>query len=155
MLANEARGVRGGVPMPYWTETVFRGSRHDRIHRDMQDRLQSYEGDRSEIGPRLSALDREWDLDRWFFLGAGAIVLGTGLAVLVRARRFTPAVPGGVFLLARALFGWAPPLVVLRQLGVRSRQEIEHERVALRALRGDFGRPLDSQAAFEVAEAPV
>jgi hypothetical protein len=138
--------------MPYATETVFRGRIHDRIHRDMQDRLRELEQDRSAITDRLAALDREWDLDRAFFLGAGAIVLATAIALAVRSRRPSPALAAGAFLLARGLIGWAPPLVMLRLLRVRSRQEIEHERVALRALRGDFGRKLDSHRAFKVAE---
>jgi hypothetical protein len=37
-----------------------------------------------------------------------------------------------------ALQGWCPPLPLLRRLGVRTQQEIERERYALKALRGDF-----------------
>ena len=138
--------------MPHANETVFRGAIHDRIHEALQDRLRELQRDRGSIGARLAELDAEWDLDRLFFLGAGAVVLATGLAVAMRHRRVTAALPAGAFLLARALAGWAPPLALLRQFGVRSRQEIEHERIALRALRGDFGRPFGPRRAFEVAE---
>jgi hypothetical protein len=37
-----------------------------------------------------------------------------------------------------ALQGWCPPLSAIRRLGVRSAAEIEEERTALRAIRGDF-----------------
>ena len=123
------------------------------VRRRIERSLDELEQDRSAIGDRLRALDREWDLDRAFFVGAGLIVLGTGIGLALRDRRATPAVPAGAFLLARGLFGWAPPFVLLRMLRLRSRREIEQERTALRALRGDFGQRLDSRRAFEVAEA--
>lgn len=34
--------------------------------------------------------------------------------------------------------GWAPPVPILRTIGVRTLQEIDHEKYALKALRGDF-----------------
>ena len=48
--------------------------------------------------------------------------------------------PGAVagFLLQHAVQGWCPPLPVLRRLGVRTADEINQERFALKALRGDF-----------------
>jgi hypothetical protein len=42
------------------------------------------------------------------------------------------------FLLHHTLQGWCPPIEVIRR-GVCARREINRERVALRALRGDFG----------------
>lgn len=54
-------------------------------------------------------------------------------------RRFylLPAVVVG-FLLQHAVQGWCPPMPVFRRLGVRTASEIEEERYALKALRGDF-----------------
>ena len=43
-----------------------------------------------------------------------------------------------LFLLQHALQGWCPPLPLLRRLGVRTQAEIERERYALKAIRGDF-----------------
>ncbi len=48
-----------------------------------------------------------------------------------------PAVVAG-FLLQHALQGWCPPLPLFRRLGVRTAAEIDQERYALKALRGDF-----------------
>lgn len=42
------------------------------------------------------------------------------------------------FLLQHAVQGWCPPMPVFRRLGVRTATEIEEERYALKALRGDF-----------------
>jgi hypothetical protein len=42
------------------------------------------------------------------------------------------------FLLQHALQGWCPPVSLFRRLGVRTSAEIEQERYALKALRGDF-----------------
>jgi len=36
------------------------------------------------------------------------------------------------------LQGWCPPLPVLRRLGFRTAFEIDYDRYALKALRGDF-----------------
>ena len=43
------------------------------------------------------------------------------------------------FLLQHAVQGWCPPVPVLRKLGFRTMREIDTERFALKALRGDFG----------------
>jgi hypothetical protein len=63
------------------------------------------------------------------------------------------------FLLQHALQGWCPPLPVFRRLGFRTASEIDYERYALKALRGDFelirGRktPGQAQQAVRAAEA--
>ena len=43
------------------------------------------------------------------------------------------------FFSLHAIQGWCPPVPVLRRLGIRTREEIERERYALKALAGDFG----------------
>jgi len=60
-------------------------------------------------------------------------------------RRFfaLPAVVAG-FLLQHALQGWCPPLPVFRRLGFRTQAEMERERYALKALRGDFEKVTES-----------
>jgi len=42
------------------------------------------------------------------------------------------------FLFQHAVQGWCPPVPLLRRLGFRTAQEIERERQALKAVRGDF-----------------
>lgn len=46
------------------------------------------------------------------------------------------------FLLQHALQGWCPPLPAIRALGVRTKEEIDSERYALKVARGDFGEAI-------------
>jgi hypothetical protein len=100
----------------------------------------------SEIAARIEALESEWDIERCLETMAPTVAL-TGVAVaLVRGRHWLllPAAVLG-FLLQHAVQGWCPPLAVLRRMGVRTRREIDEERYALKALRGDFaGLPPDA-----------
>ena len=92
-----------------------------------------------EYATRLGQLDREWDIERVPQTNASALVMiGTALALRVD-RRFL-LLPAAVlsFFLQHALQGWCPPIPVFRRLGVRTAHEIERERYALKALRGDF-----------------
>jgi len=91
------------------------------------------------IERRLHELDREWDIERVLEANAATLSVAGTLLGLFRSRRFLilPAAVGG-FLLQHALQGWCPPVPLLRRLGVRTQTEIEAERYALKALRGDF-----------------
>ena len=96
-------------------------------------------GGPAAIARRLKELDEEWDTERTLEANAATLVtIGSALALAVD-RRFglVPLVVGG-FLLQHALQGWCPPLPVFRRYGVRTQSEIEQERYALKALRGDF-----------------
>jgi hypothetical protein len=48
--------------------------------------------------------------------------------------------------------GWCPPLTVFRRLGVRTRREIDLERYAIKALRGDLPSPADRLPADTVLD---
>ena len=91
-----------------------------------------------EIDRRLAELDEEWDVERTLETGSSALTLaGLALSVL-RGRKWlllSVAVQG--FFMQHALQGWCPPLPVLRRLGFRTQYEIEEERCALKALRGE------------------
>ena len=95
--------------------------------------------DPAAIETRLRELDHEWDIERTLEANAATVALaGTVLGATVDRRFFAlPAVVAG-FLLQHALQGWCPPLPVFRRLGFRTQAEIERERYALKALRGDF-----------------
>jgi hypothetical protein len=78
-------------------------------------------------------------MERTLEANASALALvGVGLGAFVD-RRFL-VLPGLVcgFLLQHALQGWCPPVPLFRHLGFRTQFEIDHERYALKALRGDF-----------------
>jgi hypothetical protein len=91
------------------------------------------------IDRRLEELDREWDIERTLEANAATVALiGLGLGATVHRRwLFLPAAVAG-FLLQHAVQGWCPPLPVFRRLGFRTAEEIDQERYALKALRGDF-----------------
>lgn len=91
------------------------------------------------IDRRLAELDEEWDIERYLETVAPTITL-VGLALgIAKDRRFL-IIPAAVqsFFLLHGLQGWCPPLPVLRRAGVRTADEINVERYALKALRGDF-----------------
>jgi hypothetical protein len=118
-----------------------------RIDDAMRDRLFSY-STRSdgEISARIEALDHESDIERYLEVLAPGFAL-TGLALGFLSDRKWFLLSGAVlaFLAQHAVQGWCPPLAVLRRMGVRTRREIDEERYALKALRGDFaGLPPDA-----------
>jgi hypothetical protein len=97
---------------------------------------------RNAISQRIQELEREWDIERVLETKASALAF-TGLALGVTHNRKWLVVPAVVlpFLFLHAVQGWCPPLPVLRRLGVRTREEIDREKYALKALRGDFAQP--------------
>lgn len=92
-----------------------------------------------EITRRIDELDREWDMERLLETNASALAF-TGLALGVTHSKKWLIVPGIVlsFLFQHAVQGWCPPVPIFRRLGVRTREEIDRERYALKVLRGDF-----------------
>lgn len=94
---------------------------------------------RAALDRRLQELDGEWDIERVLETNAAvACLTGVLLGTTVDRRFFFfPAVIGG-FLLQHALQGWCPPVPIFRRLGIRTSYEIDEERYALKALRGDF-----------------
>lgn len=108
---------------------------------------------RDAIEHRLRALDHEWDIERVLEANASTLSLfGLGMGAFVDRRFFAlPAIIMG-FLLQHAIQGWCPPVPLLRRLGIRTQSEIEEERYALKALRGDFKAVEPGGAAVNVRE---
>lgn len=101
-----------------------------------------------DIAERLQALDHEWDVERALQTNAPVLCL-VGLALGAAVDRRFLLLPAVVFAFfgQHALQGWCPPIPIFRRLGVRTLREIERERYALKALRGDFdGVPSASAA---------
>jgi hypothetical protein len=97
------------------------------------------QADRVELDVRLAELDREWDAERVLQVNAAAAILtGVALGYAVDRRFLWIAAGALAFFGQHALQGWCPPLPILRRRGVRTMREIERERYALKALRGDF-----------------
>lgn len=126
--------------------TVDRVPRHtaenvnEQIRQTTEENVAHYAAEGNEaIEDRLHELDREWDIERTLEANAATVaLLGLGLGAFVHRRFFAlPAVVAG-FLLQHAVQGWCPPIPIFRRLGFRTQPEIEQERYALKALRGDF-----------------
>ncbi len=112
---------------------------NERIRSEMAASIRYFGDHQQEIPARLAELDREWDIERAIEANASALALA-GVALAITHDRRWLVLPGLVagFLLQHAVQGWCPPVPVLRKLGFRTSYEIEEERRALKALKGDF-----------------
>lgn len=117
---------------------------NQKIDQQIKDNIQAngYDGP-EQIEARLKELSKEWDLERALETNAATLALSGVLLGAFHDKRWF-IVPGIVttFLLQHGLQGWCPPLPLLRKLGLRTRKEIDEERYALKALRGDFNKVL-------------
>lgn len=91
------------------------------------------------ITQRIQDLEREWDTERVLEANASTLAfVGLLLGIFVNHHWFWLTGIVLPFLFQHAVQGWCPPLPVIRRLGVRTRNEIDQEKYALKALRGDF-----------------
>jgi hypothetical protein len=94
-----------------------------------------------EISRRIKELDHEWDIERYIEANAAIFsFIGAVLGLKWSRKWFILPVLVAIFLLQHAVQGWCPPVSVFRRLFIRTRKEIELEKYALKALRGDFDR---------------
>jgi hypothetical protein len=131
-----------------------------RIEADTAERVRRYALNPRGIDERLRELDEEWDIERVLEANAATLALsGTILAAFVDRRFLVLPAVVSFFLLQHAIQGWCPPVPLFRRKGVRTAREIEIERYALKALRGDFGpigpsvRDRDTQASHALQAA--
>jgi hypothetical protein len=94
---------------------------------------------KTALSRRIVELDEEWDIERYLEMNASALAFG-GIALGLFVNKKFFAIPAIVlpFLFQHAVQGWCPPIPVLRRRGIRTRKEIDTEKFALKALRGDF-----------------
>ncbi len=124
--------------------TAYRVEEHtpdhvnSRFQRQLEANVAYYAQRLDDIEQRLAELDQEWDMERMIEANAGTLaLLGLVGSLVWRKTSVLSAVVAG-FLLQHALQGWCPPVSIFRRLGVRTWREIDRERYALKALRGDF-----------------
>jgi hypothetical protein len=113
---------------------------NERIRRETDARIGWLAGaGPAAIDQRLAELEEEWDIERCLETMAPTLTL-TGLVLGLGVSRKWMLLPIVVqtFFLQHALQGWCPPIPVMRRLGVRTSEEINEERIALKALSGDF-----------------
>jgi hypothetical protein len=113
---------------------------NEQIRRQAEERITRLASEGPEaIDRRLAELDHEWDIERTLEANASSLALA-GVVLGATVHRRWLILPGVVaaFLLQHAIQGWCPPLPIFRRMGIRTQSEIDEERYALKALRGDF-----------------
>lgn len=119
-----------------------------RLKIEVEERIKYYADHPQEIDSRLKELDREWDIERTLEANASTLAFsGIALGATVDRRWLALSAVVTGFLFQHALQGWCPPLPILRRLGFRTATEINQERYALKALRGDFEQVEDDPEA--------
>ncbi len=115
-----------------------------KVEKEIQDKLNHYYHDQEEITARLAELDEEWDIERILQLeGTALTISGVILGLTVNKKWLALPLAASVILLIAIAKNWTGPLPILRNLGFRTRVEIEKEKYALKAIRGDFKYLLD------------
>jgi hypothetical protein len=102
--------------------------------------IQEYSGrSPEEISHRIKALDKEWDIERMLDLGMSVMAL-SGITGSLLFNKYSIILPILLllFFIWHAIQGWCPPIPLLRLYKVRTRAEIDREKYALKAMRGDF-----------------
>lgn len=109
------------------------------LDQDLQANLErTMQGGQEAIQARLRELDAEWDLERIIEIEAPLMIaLGVSLGMTRDRRWLALSAAAASMVLVHGFQGWYPLMPLLRRLGVRSQQEIEDERMALRILAGD------------------
>lgn len=115
-----------------------------RIAAQTERNIAYYAAHPEKITQRIEELEHEWDIERTLEANAATVSLASVVMGLFVSRKFLflPGIVSG-FLMQHAIQGWCPPLPLFRRMGIRTQTEIERERFALKALRGDFSKLAD------------
>lgn len=128
---------------------------NDRLDTEAQVRLRAAAASSStdELTRHITQLEYEWDFDRTVETEASLMgLVGLALGVAVDRRFLVLPALVSTMLVLHATHGWYPLLPLFRRSGVRTQDEVDRERYALKALRGDFsaippvGSPADERA---------
>lgn len=93
---------------------------------------------RDSIDNRIKELDSSWDMERTLQLNAAILVLGGILLYSNNKKWAILSIFATAILAQQAFMGNCGPFKFMKFFGVRSRKEIDKEKFALKALRGDF-----------------
>jgi hypothetical protein len=106
--------------------------------------INHYYQNRGAIDQRLMDLEEEWDIERMLEFNAAAwAMIGVTFGITRSRLWLLLALGAGALLAGQALQGNSPAVPLLRKLGFRTKAEIDKEKYALKALRGDFRYLLD------------
>ena len=111
--------------------------------KEIQAHLNYYYNNPDEITTRLAELDEEWDVERVLQTKVAALTIaGVILGITVNKKWLTLPLAASVAALTKVV-KWNKPIVLYKKFGLRTRVEIEKEKYALKAIRGDFKYLLD------------
>lgn len=106
--------------------------------------------DEATLSKRTKELNKEWDTERFLEANAATIILICSILGLKHSKAFLLTGTISFFLLQHALQGWCPPLSIIRKIGIRTADEINIEKTAIKMMRGDFSHKPDT--AYEMLE---
>lgn len=111
-----------------------------RIDRYTEDNIRYYASqNEAAITERIDELENEWDVDRLVQASVSGVSLMSIFMGVIGSKKWWLIATAAVgFLGNHAVSGWCPTAALCRRLGFRTRQEIDREKYALKALRGDF-----------------
>jgi hypothetical protein len=114
-------------------------SKNEKIDRLILNNIEKYSKTPQSIAQRIKELDKEWDIERVLEINMATLSL-IGIALAVFVNIYWLILPSVVllFFVQHALQGWCPPIPIFRYYKVRTRPEIDREKYALKAIRGDF-----------------
>lgn len=107
-----------------------------------------------DINTRIRQLEEEWDVERNIEVIAPSLILG-GLALGAFINKKWLVLPGiaAAFLLQHGIQGWSLPVPLLRFFKVRTKNEIDREKYALKALKGDFEKTSTDKSTSTIIDA--
>jgi hypothetical protein len=114
------------------------------VEKQIQDQVNHYYHDQEEIDLRLMELDNEMDLETYLQTQNAALTIAGVILGLTSDKKWL-VVPliSSLVVITNIVKGSNKPFGYFRKMGFRTRAEIEKERYALKAIRGDFKYLLD------------
>ncbi|NJK86833.1 MAG: hypothetical protein HC906_13515 [Bacteroidales bacterium] len=106
-----------------------------------------------DIYLRIKELEKEWDVERLTQMNLTVLAItGIGLSIFVNRKWITLTTLVLFFYAQHNIQGWSPPISLFRSMKARTRQEIDQEINALKALRGDFKKVETPESAFKAVK---
>jgi hypothetical protein len=114
------------------------------VEKQIQEQVNHYYHDQEQIDLRLMELDNEMDLETYLQTqNAGLTIAGVILGLTSNKKWLVVPLISSILVISNIVRGSDKPPGYFRKMGFRTRAEIEKERYALKAIRGDFKYLLD------------
>ena len=138
-MANRQNQTNGNVGFDRVRENTEQYV-NEELDERAEDRVRGFAASSGEeMTARIKELEKEWSIERLIESEAPMMAIaGLGLGAAV-SRKFL-VLPAFVFSMValHGIQGWYPMIPLFRRMGFRSRKEIDREKFAMKALRGDF-----------------